>query len=540
MTDPAGTAAKRDYQQQLRDINEALLVSSVRQHELTEKAQQAETALRESEERFRTLADNISQLAWTADANGRLNWYNQRWYDYTGTTPDEMQDWDWRKAIHPDHFDRVVERMQRSWDTGETWEDTFPLRGNDGNYRWFLSRALPIRDQDGHVMRWFGTNTDITDRNRMETQLRDQAAQLADLHRRKDEFLAMLSHELRNPLAPIINALHLLRLQPESDNQLALQARAIIERQVGQLKHLIDDLLDVSRITTGRVHLRQERVSMAGIVERPLIERRRHTFNVSLPSQVIWIHGDAARLEQVVVNLLTNAAKYTDEGGQIWLTVQQEGNAAVLRVQDTGVGIHPDLLPHIFDLFTQADRSLARSEGGLGIGLSLVRRLVELHGGTVEAHSLVGQGSEFVVRLPVMLAAFAPQSAKAAGKGAQPARSLRVLVVDDNVDAAQSLAVLMRILGHDVRMVHDGPAALEAAVEYRPDVVLLDIGLPGLNGFDVAKRLRSQGEFDNVVLVALTGYGRAADQQQARDAGFDHHLVKPADFKHLESILATV
>ena len=255
---------------------------------------------------------------------------------------------------------------------------------------------------------------------------------------------------------------------------------------------------------------------------------------------MIWIHGDAARLEQVVVNLLTNAAKYTDEGGQIWLTVQQEGDAAVLRVRDTGVGIHPDLLTCIFDLFTQADRTLARSEGGLGIGLSLVQGLVELHGGTVEASSVLGQGSEFVVRLPVMMLAPAPQSPETSSEAAQLARSLRVLVVDDNVDAAQSLAVLMKVSGHDVRMVHDGPAALKAALDYRPDVVLLDIGLPGLNGFEVATRLRSQAEFGNLVLVALTGYGREADQQQARDAGFDHHLVKPTDFKHLESILATV
>lgn len=386
---------------------------------------------------------------------------------------------------------------------------------------------------------------DITERVRMERKVKEQAEALADLHRRKDEFLAMLSHELRNPLAPISNAVQLLRLQGDGD-RLQHSARSIIERQVGQMKHLIDDLLEVSRITTGRVQLHQERIAVAGVVEqavetaRPLVEQHRHELTVTVPPQPIMLYADAARLEQVVVNLLTNAAKYTNDGGHIWLSVQQEGDEAVLRVRDTGVGIAPELLPRIFDLFTQAERSLARSEGGLGIGLSLVHRLVELHRGRVEAHSSLGRGSEFVVRLPVVLTPAPPSTPAAIGVTKTTGPSLRILVVDDNVDAAESLADLLRALRHDVRTAHDGPTALTAADEYRPDMVLLDIGLPKMNGHEVAKTLRQRSALKNIVLVAMTGYGQESDREQSKEAGFDHHLVKPADFGKVQSILATV
>jgi PAS domain S-box-containing protein len=386
---------------------------------------------------------------------------------------------------------------------------------------------------------------DITERSRLEKQMQEQALALVDLHSRKDEFLAMLSHELRNPLAPITNALHLLRLHKNKD-QLQHQAHTIIERQVGQLTRLVDDLLEISRITTGRIHLQQERVALNGIVEqgvetvRTLISKRRHALKLSLPTQPIWVYADASRLEQVVVNLLTNAAKFTADGGHISLVVEQEGNEAVLRVRDTGVGIAPELLPRIFDLFTQAERSLDRSQGGLGIGLCLVQRLVELHGGRVEVYSVLGQGSEFVVRLPVMAtpAPEPPSTDKETADLTGP--SLRVLVVDDNVDAARALAMLLKASGHDVRTIYDGLTALDTALDYRPNVILLDIGLPGLDGFEVAKRVRQQPVISSVVLVAMTGYGQESDRQRSLDAGFNHHLVKPADFGKVQQILATV
>ena len=393
---------------------------------------------------------------------------------------------------------------------------------------------------------------DITERSRLQRLTQEQAAAFADLDRRKDEFLAMLSHELRNPLAPILNAALLLRLHSNRnrlhgiENPILQQSATIIERQVGQLTQIVDELLEVSRITTGRIQLHQERIAVGVVVEnavatvRSLIDQRKHELTVSLPTQAIWVHADAARLEQVVVNLLTNAAKYTDQGGHVWLTVQQEGEEAVLRVRDTGVGIAPEILPRIFDLFTQAERSLDRSQGGLGIGLALVQRLVEMHGGTVAVSSALGQGSEFVVRLPVVSPP-QPQASSPPTETAQPTGpSLRVLVVDDNVDTVTTLAMLVQESGHDVRTAYDGSAVLEAALDYRPNVVLLDIGLPGLNGFEVAKQLRQQPALQNVVLVAMTGYGRESDRQRSQEAGFDHHLVKPGDFGKVLQILATV
>ncbi len=426
---------------------------------------------------------------------------------------------------------------------------------------------LPLESTSGHkvevefVSNVYGENNhqvvqcnirDITERSRLQRLTQEQAEALADLDRRKDEFLAMLSHELRNPLAPILNAALLLRLHSTRnrlqgiENPILQQSASIIERQVGQLTRIVDELLEVSRISTGRIQLRQESIDVGVVAEnavatvRSLIDQRKHELTVSLPAQAIWVHADAARLEQVVLNLLTNAAKYTDQGGHVWLTVQREGEEAVLRVRDTGVGIAPEVLPRIFDLFTQAERSLDRSQGGLGIGLALVQRLVEMHGGTVAASSVLGQGSEFVVRLPVVPPP-RPRASSPAAETAQPiATSLRVLVVDDNVDTVTTLALLAKESGCDVRTAYDGTTVLEAALDYRPDVVLLDIGLPGLNGYEVVKQLRQQPALLNAVVVAMTGYGGEGDLQRSFAAGFDHHLVKPGDFGKVLQILATV
>lgn len=385
---------------------------------------------------------------------------------------------------------------------------------------------------------------DITHRKEAERRLLEQAQTLADQDRRKNEFLAMLSHELRNPLAPISNAVYLLRMDKiQAPKQ--LQALDIIERQVGQLKHMVNDLMEVSRITTGQLSIRKERIAFGDVVERavetaqPLIMKRRHRLEVLVPPQPVWLLADPARLEQTVVNLLINAAKYTEEGGFIELTVQLEGGLVVLKVRDTGIGISAELLPEIFQMFTQADRSLDRSQGGLGIGLYLVQRVVELHGGVVDATSVVGQGSEFTVRLPWADALSPCLSTAPASFITMPLaqKGHRVLVVDDNRDAADSLASLLVCSGHEVQLAYDGPSALAMAMDFKPDAVSLDIGLPGLDGYETARQMREQHALRNTVLIALTGYGSEADRERSREAGFDHHLVKPAKFEELEILL---
>ena len=385
---------------------------------------------------------------------------------------------------------------------------------------------------------------DITERKRAEHQLAAHAQALTDLDRRKDEFLAMLSHELRNPLAPISNAVQLLRLRPD-DDPVRQKAHAVIARQAGQLNHLVDELLEISRISTGRVQLKREQVALGSIVARaiettqPLMAQARHVLAVSVPSEPVWLHADALRMEQVVVNLLTNAAKYTDQGGQLRLEVQQHGDIAEVRIADNGIGIASELLPRIFDLFAQAERSLDRSQGGLGIGLCLVKRLVELHGGSVSAHSTLGQGSEFVVRLPAMQPDLAAELTVTDTEQCkvQLASALRVLVVDDNVDAATSMMELLQRSAHAVQLAHDGPSAIAAAGAWQPDMVLLDIGLPGFNGYEVARRLRQNEQLGHTMLIAVTGYGQESDRQLSQAAGFDYHLTKPADYTELEKLI---
>jgi signal transduction histidine kinase len=391
---------------------------------------------------------------------------------------------------------------------------------------------------------------EIAERRQLEVALQQRAEELAAAGRRKDEFLAMLAHELRNPLAPIQNAAQVQRLCGANPEVLQRQ-REIIERQVRHLARLVDDLLDVSRITRGIIELRKEPVDLRWAVEqaseaaRPLIEEYQHELRVSLPQEPLPLEADPARLQQILVNLLHNAAKYMKPGGTIWLAGEREGDSELasarggatpgvllLRVRDTGVGIAPDLLPHVFDLFTQADRSLDRSQGGLGIGLTMVQRLTQLHGGTVAAFSPgMGQGSEFVVRLPAatdleQVITSSPHQVITASAVAAP-NATRVLVVDDNVDAAETLAELLQVWGCDVHVVHDGPAAIQTAIATVPTFILLDIGLPGMDGYEVAGRLREQECLRNTVLVAVTGYGQDDDLRLAREAKLDYHLTKP-------------
>ena len=489
------------------------------------------------------IESNIDAMIAT-DPRGIITDVNKQMEALTGCTRDELIGAPFKNYFaNPERAEAGIKLVLGE---GKVTDYELTARARNGQETVVSYNATTFHDRDRKLQGVFAAARDVTERSRFEMQMREQAAKLSDLHRRKDEFLAMLSHELRSPLAPTANAVQLLGLQRESENLIQQQARGIIERQLGQLQHLVDDLLEVSRITTGRVQLRRERVAVNGIAEVavetvcPLIEQRRHKLTVSLPPEPIWLHADAARLEQVVVNLLANAAKYTEEGGHVWLTVQQEGAECVLRVRDTGVGITPALLPCIFDLFTQAERSLDRSQGGLGIGLALVHRLSELHGGKVEASSVLGQGSEFVVRLPVAPTDTLQPPSPVTETDQPTTRPLRVLVVDDNVDTVLSFSMLLKASGHDVCTAHEGPTAVQAALDYRPDVVVLDIGLPGLNGYEVAERIRQDPILKNVVLVALTGYGQDSDRQASLQAGFNHHLVKPARLDQLQQILATV
>jgi PAS domain S-box-containing protein len=378
---------------------------------------------------------------------------------------------------------------------------------------------------------------DITERRRLENQVQEQSEALAEANRRKDEFLAILSHELRNPLAAILNAIQLFHLAKEPD-PVQEKARGIMERQIGQLIHLVDDLLETTRLATGAVILRLERCDGRELIRRAIegsahaFSEQGHRLSVSIPPGPIWLDVDPARIEQVVNNLLVNAIKYTDHGGRIDVSVRQEGAEMVMRVRDSGIGISPELLPRVFDLFTQADRSLVRSQGGLGIGLTIVQRLVKMHGGTVEAASRgLGLGSEFMVRLPA-------QGDPSPGGDAEPALpALRVLVVDDNVDYADGVALLLQSSGYMVEVVHTGPEALLAAAEFRPDVVVLDIGLPGMDGYEVARRMRQDPDLDGLRVVGVSGYRQEPDGLRAREARFDDYLLKPLLLAKLEASL---
>ena len=511
-----------------------------------------EQALRVSEARFRVLFDRAPIAIYSCDAAGQIQEFNRCAVDLWG-----------REPMQGSTAERFCGSLKLYLSDGtllphEQTPMAAVLKGEipaaqdidvvierpDGSCISVIVNIVPLKNERGEISGAMNYFYDITERSRLEKKTREQAHELADQGRRKDEFLAMLGHELRNPLAPISNAIHLLRLR-QNEDPIQIKACAIIERQLGQLTLLVDDLLEVSRITTGKIHLNEERLMLDKVVEnavetvRQLITQRRHVLALSMPAQAIWLYADAARLEQVLVNLLTNAAKYTDPGGYIWLSIEQQGDEAVLKVRDSGIGIAPELLPRVFDIFSQAERSLDRSQGGLGIGLSVVRRLVEMQRGTVEARSTLGQGSEFVVRLPAV-PAVAALASTIAEKATQLTRSLRVLVVEDNVDSAETLSMLLRAYGHDVRMAHEGSASVQTALDYQPNVVLLDIGLPGMNGYEVAERLRQQPSLGNLVLVAMTGYGEALARQRSRAAGFDHHLVKPADFDKLQEILASV
>jgi CheY-like chemotaxis protein/nitrogen-specific signal transduction histidine kinase len=383
---------------------------------------------------------------------------------------------------------------------------------------------------------------DVTDRVRLEEELNQKLDELADLDRRKDEFLAMLGHELRNPLAPIMTSLELIRMHRNDAAQIA-RSRDVIARQVTLMTRLVDDLLDVSRITRGKIELKKQSISLDSAVERaleiirPLIDERCHQLTLNLPGEPVWLLGDPARLAQVLANLLHNAAKYTDAGGCISLTARTEGDQLILVVADNGIGLDAHMREKVFELFVQGADSIERSRGGMGLGLTLVRSLVQLHGGSVEARSEgPGCGSEFVVTLPLGTPSI-ERAERTEPESIPMVSERRILIVDDNIDAAESLGEFLKACGHDIHIAHDGGSAINEAARLRPDAIILDIGLPTMNGYQVARRLRSDVGLTSSLLVAVTGYAQERDRLSAQAAGFDHHFAKPLDVNKLAELL---
>jgi hypothetical protein len=523
----AEIAGRRRTQEQLHDLNV----------DLERRVAMRTAELSESEARFRALAEDMPHLVWETDPAGRGTFQNAKWRSYTGLYR-EMTRQDWTAVVHPHDAPAMMADWSRSLETGSEC-DTYcrVRRASDSAYRWFQVKAAPVRNPSGRIIRWVGTCTDVHEQRNAEEAL-------VEADKRKDEFLAMLGHELRNPLAAIS---HAVRISEDTVEDPAARqwASGVIDRQTAQLSRMVDDLLDVERINRGRIELRLEPLELEAVLTRAIeavrsmMDQKGHSFTVQIADGGLRVQGDATRLEQVFVNLLGNAVKYTPENGQIRLTARRENSKAVISITDNGVGIGSDLLPHVFDLFTQGQTSLDRAQGGLGIGLTVARSLIEMHGGDINVESGgTLAGTTFTVRLPLLAE---PQS-----RGGDPLpeeapehlpNALRVLIVDDHVDTAQALALLLVRRNFQVRVTHDGPGALIAAREFNPEVLLLDLGLPGLNGYEIAARLREDPAFRGALFIAISGYAQETDRARALAAGFDHHCAKPVDFASLLSVI---
>jgi len=516
--------------------------------DVTER-KRAEEELRASERRLEIALDAAKLGSWHVDFGANEMTCSAACKANFGRAPDDNFTYkDLIETIHSDDRERVLKAVEQTARNREEYQDEYRVIWPDGSLHWIAARGRCAYGADGQPLYFDGVTLDFTERKRMEESLRCQTEALREADRRKDDFLATLAHELRNPLAPILNAVRILALRGD-DPVIVAQTNEVMDRQVQQMVRLVDDLLEVSRIGRGKISLQKTPVDLAEVVaiavetSRPLVEAHRHTLTVSLPQRPAPIEADAARLAQVLVNLLNNAAKYTEDGGRIDLIAECANGEAALRVRDNGIGIAPERLPSVFDMFAQIEGETDRSQGGLGIGLTLARRLVEMHGGKIEARSAgLGKGSEFLVRLP---AAPEPLAASALNPAEHSSAhvansSRRVLIVDDNADSAESMAVLLRLYGHDVRLAHDGLAALEEARAFRPDIMFLDLSLPKMDGYEVARRLRPEPAMRGMTLVAMTGYGREEDRQRTQKAGFHLHLVKPVDFDMLDELLLSL
>jgi len=499
-------------------------------------------------QRFDLLAAGATDYAlFLTDPDGRLICWNLGAERLFGYRADEVVGQHFSRFFSPEDMitGQPEYELKTAREAGHADSVRWQIRKNGSRF-WCKATVTALYNETRQVYAFARVLHDLTEDQAREAE-HERADGLAEANRSKEEFMALLSHELRNPLSPILNALGILR-QVRTDDPVIQQAGGIIERQVKQMVRLVDDLLDISRITKGKLRLTPERVELRAVMNRaadsvrPLLAARRHEFSLLLPTEPLWVDGDPVRLEQVAVNLLSNAAKYTDTGGLVRMTVAREGDDAVIRVTDNGVGIPPDMLPKIFDLFTQVDGSLSRSHGGLGIGLALVRTLVEMHGGRVTATSGgLGKGCEFAVKLPIPVTEAVPESTTTLEPGVREGPSVRVLIVEDNVDSGDSLSMLLRLHGHEVLVARSGPAALEIAATFHPALVLCDIGLPGMDGYEVARRMRADPALAGVTLCALTGYTPSdADLLKPRQAGFDQHFVKPIALETLLDLLKTI
>jgi len=514
--------------------------------DITER-KQYETNLQESETRMRLATETTGVGIWEWNVlTNAIRWDAQMFHIYgIVPTPDGFVQYsDWSRAVLPEDLpesERILRHTVRL--AGQSRREFRIGRRHDAEVRVIESVETARTNAQGETEWVVGTSLDVTDRKAAEIQLWQLAADLSQADRRKDEFLATLAHELRNPLAPIRNGLQLMQM-PGVEAAIVEQTRSMMDRQLTHMVRLIDDLMDVSRITRGKLQLRKEHVPLATVVNsaveaiRPLVERLGQELTVTLPEQPFIVDADMTRLTQVFQNLLNNAAKFSDRGGHIQLNVERQESDLVVTVKDTGIGIAADQLPRIFEMFTQVDRPSEMVRSGLGIGLTLVKRLVEMHGGKVEARSEgQGKGSEFVLRLPIVIEASKPQASGVEEEKPFKA-SLRVLVVDDNRDAADSLAMILRAMGTDTRTAYDGQDGVEVAAEFRPDVIVLDIGMPKLDGYEACRRIRDEPWGKSVVLIAVTGWGQVEDRRRSREAGFEHHMVKPVDTRALMKLLA--
>lgn len=492
-------------------------------------------AVVESEFLFRALAEQAPAFIWRIDTNGNATYLNRRFREVTGMDLKQLMGAGWPAMVHPDEAANYMVTVNRALQARSRFKARVRVRTRNNGWRWYEAHGAPLFTVDGEYVGHVGLGLDIDAAVHSEEVLRE-----AD--RRKDVFLATLAHELRNPLAPITNGLHMLRY-PEGRRG-ADRIVEIVQRQVSQLVRLVDDLMEVSRITRGKLDLRNEPIELHEVlrsaveISEPLIRRGRHELTLSLPPQPLRLNADMLRLTQVFANLLNNAAKYTDPGGHIRVTAREEGNQVAVSVCDDGVGISKEQLPRVFDMFLQVRQTAGPHRGGLGIGLTMVRNLVEMHGGSVEAHSAgIGKGSEFIVRLPLMQqgASRSPQT-ETARLGSLAGQ--RILVVDDNRDAADTLHMMLRDAGADVSAVYDGPAALATLPELKPQVAILDIGMPGMDGYELARHIRNIPQFRDIRIIALSGWGQEADRARSAQSGIDQHLTKPVDLQLLNKVLA--